>query len=72
VPMSGTLPNIPSMFCHSPESWKDLWETVVFKRGSVRVDAKLVEISMELPRTDGSGGKEKEVWDRMHWSVTRL
>jgi hypothetical protein len=67
------------MFCHSPESWCTLWETVVFEVGTVSVDAKLVpsdtsEPSSEMPsRFHGSGTDER--WRGLEWlvwSVKRL
>ncbi|KAF9446314.1 hypothetical protein P691DRAFT_213464 [Macrolepiota fuliginosa MF-IS2] len=30
-------------FCHSPESWKELWDGEIFEKGSVRIEAKLIE-----------------------------
>ncbi|KAK0480788.1 hypothetical protein IW261DRAFT_1474583 [Armillaria novae-zelandiae] len=30
-----------NMFCHSPESWRALWDGEIFSKGSVRVDALL-------------------------------
>ncbi|THH05627.1 hypothetical protein EW146_g9853 [Bondarzewia mesenterica] len=36
------------MFCHSPESWKKLWEEDVFEKGTFKVEAKLREVE----RTD--------------------
>ena len=53
-------------FCHSPESWKELWDGNVFEKGtvSVEVDVKLVD------RGPGRGIQEKIIW--MSWSVTRL
>ncbi|THH07312.1 hypothetical protein EW146_g9357 [Bondarzewia mesenterica] len=33
-----------SMFCHSPESWKQLWEEDVFEKGTFKVEAKLREV----------------------------
>ncbi|KAK0496147.1 hypothetical protein EDD18DRAFT_1169021 [Armillaria luteobubalina] len=30
-----------NMFCHSPESWRALWDGEIFPKGSVRVDALL-------------------------------
>ncbi|KAK0496141.1 hypothetical protein EDD18DRAFT_232786 [Armillaria luteobubalina] len=30
-----------NMFCHSPESWRALWDGEIFPKGSVRVDAFL-------------------------------
>ncbi|EIW76285.1 hypothetical protein CONPUDRAFT_111132, partial [Coniophora puteana RWD-64-598 SS2] len=29
------------MFCHSPESWAELWDGDVFRKGTVRVDANI-------------------------------
>ncbi|GLB41661.1 hypothetical protein LshimejAT787_1002610 [Lyophyllum shimeji] len=29
------------MFCHSPETWRDLWDGVVFKKGTVKVECGL-------------------------------
>jgi len=35
-----TVHGVPiTSFCHSPESWKELWEKVVFKEGEVACDA---------------------------------
>lgn len=56
-----------SMFCHSPESWRELWDGQVFKKGTVRVEAwikKEVRIDKDpLPGTD---------FFLLLWSVTRL
>ncbi len=41
-----------SMFCHSPESWKALWDGGVFPEGTVSVDVNLKEVAR-----DGSKGK---------------
>lgn len=41
-----------SIFCHSPESWKTLWDGGVFPEGTVNVDAFLKEIEV-----DGFNGK---------------
>ncbi|KAH7889087.1 hypothetical protein F5I97DRAFT_1803283 [Phlebopus sp. FC_14] len=49
------------MFCHSPESWRELWEETVFSKGQVKVDTMLIEHNME-------GYK---FW-YMGWSVKRL
>lgn len=32
------------MFCHSPESWKELWDGQVFVKGTVKVTAELQTI----------------------------
>jgi hypothetical protein len=47
------------MFCHSPQSWEEMWDGQVFKKGSVVVKAHLVHI--EAANTDV-----------MFWSVTRV
>ncbi|KAK0495307.1 hypothetical protein EDD18DRAFT_1171603 [Armillaria luteobubalina] len=32
-----------NMFCHSPESWRSMWDGEIFPKGTVRVDAVLRE-----------------------------
>jgi hypothetical protein len=49
------------MFCHSPETWQELWDGQVFVKGSVQVDVELREIKK----------LETEV-DLLVWSVRRL
>ncbi len=55
------------MFCHSPESWKELWEKEVFGEGKVKVEAFLTEVQrQDLPDM---------IIDKryiMVWSATRL
>ncbi|KAJ7477715.1 hypothetical protein FB451DRAFT_1338814 [Mycena latifolia] len=52
------------IFCHSPESWKEMWEEQVFERGTVEVQAYLKSSGKVLnPTTD---------WWMMYWSVKRL
>ncbi|KAJ8518181.1 hypothetical protein ONZ45_g4716 [Pleurotus djamor] len=55
------------MFCHDPESFKELWETQVFEKGTVKVETQLVE----RVRTD----TEVNVGTMFYvlvWTVTRL
>ena len=52
------------MFCHSPESWKDLWENQVFAPGQVKVEA-ILQDSVRISRPN-----EKNSF--LVWSVTRL
>ena len=59
-----------SMFCHSPDSWKELWEDV-FGKGTVEVKSRLV--------TEPGGPDYFETWPGntkpfqcQEWSVTRL
>jgi hypothetical protein len=54
------------MFCHSPESWMDLWDGTVFRKGTVKVEVKLVE---HFFRPAGSLGANMTL---LVWSVTRL
>ena len=53
------------MFCHSPESWRELWDGEIFKKGSVRVDVEL----RETPRRDLVPDAK---YYHLVWSVTRL
>ena len=34
---------VSHMFCHSPESWTDLWDGEIFRKGIVEVEVKLLE-----------------------------
>ncbi|XP_006457973.1 hypothetical protein AGABI2DRAFT_183081 [Agaricus bisporus var. bisporus H97] len=54
------------MFCHSPETWTDLWDGTVFRRGIVKVEVRLVEHSF---RSAGPLGTHINL---IVWSVTRL
>ncbi|KAF9446311.1 hypothetical protein P691DRAFT_804386 [Macrolepiota fuliginosa MF-IS2] len=67
-PQKESIPNIlgHTMFCHSPESWSDLWNGQVFQKGSVRVETQLIQTRRpEL----GRGGLDLHL---LVWSVTRL
>lgn len=52
------------MFCHSPESWQDLWDGQVFKKGSVKVNCGLKKVE----RSDVPADAELFL---LWWSVTR-
>ncbi|KAI0771025.1 hypothetical protein BD413DRAFT_476724 [Trametes elegans] len=56
------------MFCHSPESWRELWDGQVFERGTVKVEAYL----HETPRRDLDGIAPDAKFYLLVWSVTRL
>ncbi|KAJ6603553.1 hypothetical protein DFH09DRAFT_968674 [Mycena vulgaris] len=49
------------MFCHSPDSWCEMWESV-FPQGTMKVDA-------ELGRTKFYDGL---YWDWLTWTLTRI
>ena len=53
------------MFCHSPESWKELWDGQIFKKGTVKVEAGLVE-------RQGNPYNPNSKFYFLWWSVTRL
>ncbi|KAI0666276.1 hypothetical protein C8Q78DRAFT_1083215 [Trametes maxima] len=55
--------NTLSMFCHSPESWTELWDGQVFEKGMVDVKTKLV--TADYP------GLQREGFF-LHWCITRL
>jgi hypothetical protein len=72
LPVKGYRPNplnVPgyNQFCHSPETWRSLWDGQVFKAGSVRVEIELLEDERkDLVAPDGI------IYYLMKWSVTRL
>jgi len=65
------------MFCHSPESWIDLWDREVMQKGAVEVKAKLVmNADKYVPSTvvddkifEAEEGRRRGL---MVWSVKRL
>lgn len=63
----GTGGKLYTMFCHSPESWKELWESF-FEPDKVTVDARLKDITpSSLDQLQPS-----ERWYLLVWSVKRL
>lgn len=69
------------MFCHSPQTWSEMWQEV-FPKGTVQIDAKLVPTNEIQPskavkeNTDEFYGNDTdERWGNilfLVWSVTRL
>lgn len=57
-----------STFCHSPESWRQLWDGI-FGDGNVEVEARLEEKAYALSVLKKVGGEEK-FWF-LTWSVKR-
>ena len=55
------------MFCHSPQSWQELWDGQIFSKGTVRVD-------VDLKGGDRSdlGLDATNPFYLLTWSVTRL
>ncbi|KAF8896601.1 hypothetical protein BD779DRAFT_1618700 [Infundibulicybe gibba] len=55
------------MFCHSSKSWEELWDGIIFKKGTVRVKSILRPMERrDLIALDCS------VFHVMSWSVTRV
>lgn len=57
------------MFCHSPESWVELWDGVVFEKGTVKVDVRMVEKAGRYMVDGVPGTRSASV---LEWSVARL
>ncbi|KAH9926329.1 uncharacterized protein BXZ73DRAFT_49409 [Epithele typhae] len=56
-----------TMFFHNAESWTALWDGGVFAKGTVEVEAQLVE-----PPVWHQAEKSRAVYCVMEWSVTRV
>lgn len=63
------FPNLPSMFCHGPESWKALWDGQVFKQGTVRVEVNLQAVEKSGLHVFKAEDTKAYL---LLWSVTRL
>lgn len=68
-----------NLYCHSPESWKELWNGQVFDKGKVKVEVSLLPIERKnifLKAVDGidiflTAIDNIEIFV-MAWSVIRL
>lgn len=58
-----------NMFCHSPQSWEEMWDGVVFEKGTVKVEARLLEKQMKYKLGDAVRERPVSV---LEWSVTRV
>ncbi|OSD00957.1 hypothetical protein PYCCODRAFT_1370059 [Trametes coccinea BRFM310] len=65
-PAPGYLGN--RMFCHDAQSWMDLWDGEVFRKGTVRVEAQIVEQAREDLVVLNPG----VTFYQLVWCVTRL
>lgn len=59
------------MFCHSPETWKELWDGQVFEKGTVKVETELRAVPEELMRKTLGLGPETPRY-LMTYSIMRL
>jgi len=63
----------PKMFCHSPESWTQMWEEQIFEKGKVKVNAVLRETNMTTERLERAVPIEEGAqFYLLAWSVERL
>ncbi|KAF7762654.1 hypothetical protein Agabi119p4_9247 [Agaricus bisporus var. burnettii] len=58
------------MFCHSPETWVNVWDGGVFEKGAVKVEARIVDWASFGGGPNSEGGVQKI--SALLWSVTRL
>ena len=56
------------MWCHSPESWTELWDGLVFEKGVVKVQTKLAHMERKILQPDAP----QDAITFLVWSVTRL
>jgi hypothetical protein len=56
------IPGEPRVFCHSQDSWGDLWDSVIFEEGAVDVYSQLMEV----------GGPGQKATLTVLWSIKRL
>ena len=57
------------LWCHSPESWTELWDGNVFEKGVVKVQTKLVQRERRILQPDAPQSATITI---LVWSVTRL
>jgi hypothetical protein len=58
----------PRQFCHSPSSREELWNGVVFPRGSVKVEARIMDFNYDVGVRLKGGIPLK----RLEWAVRRI
>lgn len=61
-------PPHPRQFCHSPSSWEELWNGLVFQRGTVKVEARVVDFKFDIAVRLKGGESLK----RLEWAVRRI
>ena len=57
------------IWCHSPESWTELWDGLIFEKGVVKVQTKLVHRER---RNSQSNAPQNAMTSLLVWCVTRL
>ena len=74
MPVKGQhQPFFPRMFCHSPESWTQMWEEQIFEKGQVKVNVVLRDLTTAAKRlAKGVPVEEGDMYYLLDWSVERL
>ena len=75
VPVKGQSHGVfRRMFCHSPESWTQMWEEQIFDKGEVKVKAILREVDLSGHRLEKVFPVEEEgtKFGFLFWSVERV
>jgi hypothetical protein len=60
------------MFCHSPESWTQMWEEQIFEKGQVKVNTVLMDMTAIVERLEKAPSEEEAKFYLLDWSVERL
>jgi len=68
LPEKGFDPSV-MMWCHSPESWTQLWDDIVFEKGVVNVQTTLVQMGKKYLEPDAP---QNTTYTVLVWSVMRL
>ena len=66
---SGTF---KKMLCHSPESYTEMWEEQIFKKGQVKVNAVLRELNVVVEKESAVSAENRTKFQWLSWSVERL
>ena len=74
MPVKGERPStFKNMFCHSPESWTQMWEEQIFEKGQVKVNTVLKEYNAVVERGERViPTQEGTEFYSLAWSVERL
>jgi len=73
MPVKGQHQGFYLMFCHSPESWTQIWEEQIFEKGQVKVNTALRDITTAVKKWGGAVQIEEGTkFYLLDWSVERL
>jgi len=70
LPVKGWRTDTFKLFCHSPETWTQMWEEQIFKKGQVKVNTVLRALEAVRERTVPE--EEVQEFSLLWWSVERL